>query len=110
MPAKLPNPRVGLNDHALLLGSTAPCAAPELVELNVEELEFPSAGVAVTLDRAKAAQEGRSRRIGTRTAPATSVARSIAAGTGGYRGVDAVSASATSYVRCDRAHSPPLTV
>jgi integrase len=61
----LPNTRVGLRDRALLLlGFAGAFRRSELVALNVEDLEFSSAGLAVALRRAKTDQEGRSRRIG----------------------------------------------
>jgi integrase len=62
---KLPSTGVGLRDRALLLLGFAPgFRRSELVSLNLEDLEFSSAGVAVTLRRAKTDQEGRSRRVG----------------------------------------------
>jgi integrase len=62
---KLPNTRVGLRDRALLLlGFAGAFRRSELVGLDVADLEFSSAGLVVTLRRAKTDQEGRSRRIG----------------------------------------------
>jgi site-specific recombinase XerD len=51
---KVPYTRVGLRDRALLLvGFAGGFRRSELVALNVEDLEFSSAGLAVTLRRAK---------------------------------------------------------
>src|SRR5437763_1154835 len=61
----VPNTRVGLRDRALLLlGFAGAFRRSELVGLDVADLEFSSAGLVVTLRRAKTDQEGRSRRIG----------------------------------------------
>jgi integrase len=61
----LPATRVGLRDRALLLlGFAGAFRRAELVSLDVADLEFSSAGLVVTLRRAKTDQEGRSRRIG----------------------------------------------
>jgi integrase len=49
----------------LLLGFAGAFRRSELVELDVEDLEFSSAGLAVTLRRTKTDQEGHSRRIGS---------------------------------------------
>jgi hypothetical protein len=65
MLTKLPNTRVGTRDRALLLlGFAGAFRRSELVALDVDDLEFSSAGLVVTLRRAKTDQEGRSRRIG----------------------------------------------
>jgi hypothetical protein len=57
--------RVGLRDRALLLlGFAGAFRRSELVALDVADLEFSSAGLAVTLKKSKTDQEGRSRRIG----------------------------------------------
>jgi integrase len=62
---KVPNTRVGLRDRALLLlGFAGGFRRSELVALNVEDLEFSSAGLVVTMRKSKTDQEGRSRRIG----------------------------------------------
>jgi len=61
----LPATRVGLRDRALLLlGFAGAFRRAELVSLDVTGLDFSSAGLVVTLRRAKTDQEGRSRRIG----------------------------------------------
>jgi integrase len=65
MLSKLPGTRVGLRDRALLLlGFAGAFRRSELVALDVADLEFSSAGLAVTLKKSKTDQEGRSRRIG----------------------------------------------
>jgi integrase len=65
MLAKLPATRVGLRDRALLLlGFAGAFRRAELVGLDVRDLEFSSAGLAVTLRKSKTDQEGRSQRIG----------------------------------------------
>jgi integrase len=65
MLAKLPATRVGLRDRALLLlGFAGAFRRSELVALDVADLEFSSAGLAVTLRKSKTDQEGYSRRIG----------------------------------------------
>jgi integrase len=65
MLSKVPSTRVGLRDRALLmLGFAGGFRRSELVALDVEDLEFSSAGLAVTLRKSKTDQEGRSRRIG----------------------------------------------
>jgi len=62
---QLPATRVGLRDRALLLlGFAGAFRRSELVALDVADLEFSSAGLAVTLRKSKTDQEGRSRRIG----------------------------------------------
>ncbi len=62
---KLPNTRVGLRDRALLLlGFAGAFRRSELVALDVGDLEFSSAGLVVTLRRAKTDQEAAGRRIG----------------------------------------------
>ena len=62
---QLPGTRVGLSDRALLLlGFAGAFRRSELVALDVADLEFSSAGLAVTLRKSKTDQEGRSRRIG----------------------------------------------
>src|SRR5579859_7125279 len=62
---KLPATRVGLRDRALLLlGFAGAFRRSELVSLDVQDLEFPSARLIVTLRRSKTDQEGASRRIG----------------------------------------------
>jgi integrase len=62
---KLPGTRVGLRDRALLLlGFAGAFRRSELVALDVADLEFSSAGLAITLRKSKTDQEGRSRRIG----------------------------------------------
>ena len=61
----LPHSPSGIRDRALLLlGFAGAFRRSELVALNVDDLEFSSAGLAITLRRAKTDQEGRSRRIG----------------------------------------------
>jgi integrase len=65
MLSKLPNTQVGTRDRALLLfGFAGGFRRSELVGVDYKDLEFSSAGVAVTLRRAKNDQEGASRRIG----------------------------------------------
>jgi site-specific recombinase XerD len=65
MLSKLPSTRVGMRDRALLLlGFAGGFRRSELVALNLEDMEFSSAGLAVTLRRAKNDQEGEGRRIG----------------------------------------------
>jgi integrase len=62
---KMPNTRVGLRDRALLLvGFAGGFRRSELVALDVEDLEFSSAGLVVVMRKSKTDQEGRSRRIG----------------------------------------------
>jgi integrase len=62
---KVPSTRVGMRDRPLLLlGFAGGFRRSELVALDVADLEFSSAGLIVTLRRAKTDQEGRSRRIG----------------------------------------------
>jgi site-specific recombinase XerD len=52
MLGKLPNTRVGLRDRALLLlGFAGAFRRAELVALDVADLEFSSAGLAVTLKK-----------------------------------------------------------
>ena len=65
MLARLPATRVGLRDRALLLlGFAGAFRRSEDVSLDVADLDFSSAGLIVTLRRAKTDQEGRSRRLG----------------------------------------------
>ena len=65
MLSKLPSTRVGMRDRALLLlGFAGGFRRSELVALDFDDLEFSSAGLAVTLRRAKNDQEGEGRRIG----------------------------------------------
>jgi integrase len=65
MLSKLPSTRVGMRDRALLLLGFAGGFRPSvLVGFEVDDLEFSSAGLAVTVRRAKNDQEGEARRIG----------------------------------------------
>jgi site-specific recombinase XerD len=62
---KVPDTRVGLRDRALLLvGFAGGFRRSELVALDVEDLEFSSAGLVVVMRKSKTDQEGHSRRIG----------------------------------------------
>ncbi len=65
MLAELPSTRVGLRDRApLLLGFAWAFRRSELVALDVADLEFSSAGLAINLRGAKTDQEAAGRRIG----------------------------------------------
>ncbi len=65
MLAELPSTHVGLRDRApLLLGFAGAFRRSELVALDVADLEFSSAGLAINLRGAKTDQEAAGRRIG----------------------------------------------
>jgi len=62
---KLPGMGAGLRDRALVLvGFAGGFRRSEVVALAIADLEFNSAGLIVTLGRAKTDQEGRSPRLG----------------------------------------------
>ena len=62
---QLPPTRVGMRDRTLLLlGFAGAFRRSELVALDVADLDFSSAGLAITLRRSKTDQEGPSRRVG----------------------------------------------
>ncbi len=62
---ELPNGLLGIRDRALLLlGFTGAFRRSELVSLTVEDCEFTSEGLVVTLRRSKTDQEGGGRKLG----------------------------------------------
>ncbi len=63
--ATLPDKLIGLRDRALLLiGFAGAFRRSELVGLNVEDIEFTTDGLVVTLRRSKTDQDGQGRKLG----------------------------------------------
>ena len=78
MIAAPPDTLAGLRNRALLLlGFAGALRRSELVGLDVEDLDFTSAGLVVTLRRSKTDQDGEGRKLGVRLleGPALALAR-----------------------------------